>query len=249
MKRSDNEKKAASKAVAVAAAAGMLVSSAFSSPADLLQDDDDAALAPPPAIVEYVTADTGPDGDDDDASQPDEETEEKLSFRGRVRRRILRMPLAVRAIIGVPLWGIGWGITSLLSLIWTGLLSPVFATVLKWIVAAALLFLAVILTVKAVFPDIPLKKLLNKRNFLTVFIGMGVLAAADTVLGIAIPDKEYVSLIVKAVGSLGIMAAAVVPAVVSENRVRKAAPEEEIEEEPRDYRKEILELADSVKSE
>lgn len=247
MKRSDNEKKAASKAVAVAAAAGMLVSSAFSSPADLLQDDDDAALAPPPAIVEYVTADTGPDGDDDDASQPDEETEEKLSFRGRVRRRILRMPLAVRAIIGVPLWGIGWGITSLLSLIWTGLLSPVFATVLKWIVAAALLFLAVILTVKAVFPDIPLKKLLNKRNFLTVFIGMGVLAAADTVLGIAIPDKEYVSLIVKAVGSLGIMAAAVVPAVVSENRVRKAAPEEEIEEEPRDYRKEILELADSVK--
>lgn len=249
MKRSDNEKKAASKAVAVAAAAGMLVSSAFSSPADLLQDDDDAALAPPPAIVEYVTADTGPDGDDDDASQPDEETEEKISFRGRVRRRILRMPLAVRAIIGVPLWGIGWGITSLLSLIWTGLLSPVFATVLKWIVAAALLFLAVILTVKAVFPDIPLKKLLNKRNFLTVFIGMGVLAAADTVLGIAIPDKEYVSLIVKAVGSLGIMAAAVVPAVVSENRVRKAAPEEEIEEEPRDYRKEILELADSVKSE
>ena len=104
-----------------------------------------------------------------------------------------------------------------------------------------------ILTVKAVFPDIPLKKLLNKRNFLTVFIGMGVLAVADTVLGIAIPDKEYLSLIVKSVGSLGIMAAAVVPAILSENKARKASPSVETDEPERDYRKEILELADSVK--
>lgn len=246
MKKKENEKKAASKLVAIAAAAGMLVNSAFASPADLLQEDEDAALAPPAAVVEYVVADTGPDGDDD-ASQPDEENEEKLSFRGRLRRRILRLPQAVRALIGVPLWGIGWGINSLLSLLWSAILSPVFATVLKWLVAAALLFLAVILTVKAVFPDIPLKKLLNKRNFLTVFIGMGVLAVADTVLGIAIPDKEYLSLIVKSVGSLGIMAAAVVPAILSENKARKASPSVETDEPERDYRKEILELADSVK--
>lgn len=250
MSKKEIEKKAASKAVAIAAAAGMLVSSAFSSPADLLQDDDDSALAPPAAVVEYMPTDTGPDGDDDDASLSDEESEEKLSLRGRIRRRILRMPQAVRAVIGVPLWGIGWGITSLLSLLWTGILSPAFAVVLKWVVAAALLLLVVALTLKAVFPDIPLKKLINKRNFLTVFIGMGVLGAVDTVLCHLIPDKGYISLIVKVVGSLGILAAAVVPAIISENKRREEEYVEDFEEETEeewDYRKEILDLADSVK--
>lgn len=248
MSKKDIEKKVASKAVAVAAAAGMLVSSAFSSPADLLQDDDDAALTPPAAVVEYVSSDTGPD--DDDASATEEESEEKLSLRGKIRRRILRMPQAVRAIIGVPLWGIGWGITSLLSLLWSAVLSPVFAVVLKWVVAAALLLLVVALTLKAVFPDIPLKKLINKKNFLTVFIGMGVLGGLDTVLCHLIPDKGYISLAVKIIGSLGIMAAAVVPAIISENKRRKDECAEAPEEKPDadwDYRKEILELADSVK--
>lgn len=249
MNKKDNEKKVAKKALALAAAAGMLVSSAFSSPAELLKEDE-AVLAPPAAVIEYNVPDVDPNDDGGDASQPDEETEEKLNFRARLRRRILRMPRAVRAIIGVPLWGIGWCITSLLSLVWSGLLSPVFAIILKWIVAAALLLLAVVLTVKAVFPDIPLKKLLNKRIFLTVFIGIGVLGVADTVLCHLIPDKGYIALTVKLVGSLAIMAAAVVPAILSENKHRNEesvpASEEEIDEEW-DYRKEILELADSVK--
>lgn len=243
--KNERENKAAQKAVALVAAAGMLIGNLFSSPAELLQKDEGTIPPPPAAIVEYAAPDASPD-DDGDASTPDEEGEEKLSFRGRLRRRILRLPLTVRALVGVPLWGIGWGITSLLSLLWSAILSPVFAVVLKWIFAAALLLLAVMLTVKAVFPDIPLKKLLTKRNFLTVFIGMGALAAADTVLGIAIPDKEYVSLIVKAVGSIGVMALAVVPAILGENKARNAAATEETEEE-RDYRKEILEFADSVK--
>lgn len=250
MKKSENEKKAASKIVALTAAAGMLISSAFSSPAELLKQEDSAIPPPPAAVVEYAAPDASPDDDGDNALEPEEETEEKLSFRARLRRRILRMPQAVRAVIGVPLWGIGWGITNLLSLIWTGLLSPAFGVILKWIVAAALLFLAVILTVKAVFPDIPLKKLVNKRNFLTVFIGMAVLAAADTVLGIALPDKEYVSLIVKSVGSLGVMAIAVVPAILSKNKKRSEeiieSPVEEIAQE-RNYRAEVLAIADSVK--
>ena len=240
--KNERENKAAKKAVALIAAAGMLIGNLFSSPAELLQKDEGAIPPPPAAIVDYAVPDAGPD-DDGDASAPDEEGEEKLSLRGRLRRRILRLPLFVRALIGVPLWGIGWGITSLLSLLWSALLSPVFAAVLKWIFAAALLLLAVMLTVKAVFPDIPLKKLLTKRSFLTVFIGMGVLAAADTALGIAIPDKEFISVIVKAVGSLGVMALAVVPAIAGENRKR----EDEAEAEEYDYRREILELADSVK--
>lgn len=250
MSKKDNEKKLASSAVAIAAAAGMLVSSAFSSPSELLGQDEDSALAPPAATVEYIVADVGPDDDGGDASEPDEETEEKLSFRSRLRRRILRMPQAVRAVIGVPLWGIGWGITSLLSLAWSGILSPALAVVLKWVLAAALLLLVVALTLKAVFPDIPLKKLLTKRNFLTVFLGMGALGVIDTVLCHLIPDKGFITLSVKLVGSLGILAAAVVPTIISENRRHDEkcaeAPEEEAEEEW-DYREEILKLADSVK--
>ena len=247
MMKNERESKAAQKAVALVAAAGMLIGNLFSSPAELLQKDEGAIPPPPAAIVDYAVPDASPDDDGDDASTPDEENEEKLSLRGRLRRRILRLPQFVRALIGVPLWGVGWGITSLLGLLWSALLSPVFAVVLKWVFAAALLLLAVMLTVKAVFPDIPLKKLLTKRSFLTVFIGMGVLAAADTALGIAIPDKEFISVIVKALGSLGVMALAVVPAIVGEKKSREAAPEEETDEEEYDYRKEILELADSVK--
>lgn len=251
MNTEEKKKKAEASAVAVATAAGILVNGMFASPADLTKKDETAPPPPPAAVVEYVLPDTGPDGDDDDGTvDTDEEKKEHLSFSARMRRRIMTLPQSVRVVIGVPLWGIGWAITGLLSLIWTGLVSPAAGVILKWAAAALLILLAAVLTLKAVFPDVPIKKFINKRNILIVLIGMAALAAADAVLGIAMPDRRGLSAIVRLVGSLAVMAATVIPSVIKENaRVHEESiekPEEPVAVE-KDYRAEVLELVDSIK--
>lgn len=243
MKTKDTEKKAASAAVAAAAAAGMLLNGLFSSPAELAGRDETAP--PPPApVIEYVLADAEPD-DGDDAAAPDEEKEKRDSFRSRLRRKILTMPQSIRAVIGVPLWGIGWVLTRLLSSLWAGLLSPALGGILPWVAAALLLMAAVVLTLKTVFPDLPLKKLLNKRNFLTVFLGMAALTVADLLLGYFIPDRDGIRVLVKLCGSLAVMAAAVIPAILAENarRRERSIP---VDSEAA-FREKVLALADSAK--
>lgn len=251
MNEKDKNKKAASAAVAVAASVGMLLSGLFSSPADLARREETAP--PPPApVVEYVMPDIDPDDDDDDGGLTgidDEDEEKQGSFRARFRRRILRVPQPVRAVIGVPLWCVGWALTGLLSLLWAGLVSPVMGVVLRWAVAALLILLAVVLTLKAVFPDLPLKKLLSKRNILTVFIGMTVLGIADAVVSRAVPGKEFLPLLIRLGGSLAVMAAAVIPSVIEEIARRREDETEppEMQAKEQDYRAKVLELADSVK--
>lgn len=245
----EKKKKAEASAVAVAAAAGILVNGMFASPAELTKKAD-TAPPPPAAVIEYVLPDADPDDGDDGVAETDEEKKDKLSLSARLRRRILMLPQLVRAVIGVPLWGIGWAVSGLLSLIWTGLVSPVAGVILKWAVAALLILLAAAVTLKLVFPDAKLKKFINKRNVLTVGAGMAVLAAADAILSIAMPDKKLISTVIKLVGSLAVMAAAVVPSILKENSRRHEEscdkPEETVPEE-KDYRTEILELVDSVK--
>lgn len=254
MKTDEKGKKTTAAAVSVIAAAGVLVNSMFASPAELTKRDE-TVPPPPAAVVDYILPDTDPDDDgDDSAVDTDEEKKGRLSFSARMRRRIMAMPQGVRAVIGVPLWGIGWVITGLLSMIWTGVISPALGTVLTWAAAALLVLAAAVTAIKAVFPDMPIKKILNKRNILTVLIGMTLLGAADTVITLVLPDKRYIPLIVKLAGSLAVMASAVIPSIIAENARRRedsielAEKAEELQpEKERDYRAEVLELVDSIK--
>ena len=261
--------KGAATAAATIAAAGVLIGGSFEAPADILKDND-SALAPPP-IVETLNAEIDPgDGDtgDEDAAAEEEEEKKKGGVRQKTREFVLRLPLAVRACVAVPLWCVGWALISVFSLLWTGVLSPVGAAIAKWIVIALMILAAVTLTVKTVFPKTPLKKILNRRTLLWVLGGSTLFCIADVVLQRVYPDMPRLFDIARAVASAALLLAAVIPVLKHEKKARDKRRAEEEEAREREeaaareaaleaaketpeqaqarVEREILEMADSV---
>ena len=133
------------------------------------------------------------------------------SVREAIRKAILKLPAGVRALVGVPLWCVGWVLLSSASALWSAVLSPVLGALAGWILAAGLILLTAAITVKAVFPDLPLKKILNKRTLLGTLLGVAVLALADAVLPFFWEDYEKFALLVKILGSSAVLTAVLIP--------------------------------------
>ena len=197
-KKKSWKKKTAVGMVAAAASASVLVGGAFDSPADLLNTDNNDNNAPAP-VVHTLTAQT-PDitgiGDTGNSEDGDEQRQRLPA----VRRFIQSLPVGVRAVVGVPLWCIGWGITEALSLLWQAALTPVGGKILSWLLAAAVCVLVYALTAKALFPHAPWKKILRPRNLLIVIGGMIVLGVADTLLGVFWSEYPPISRLLRLVG-------------------------------------------------
>ena len=94
------KKAAAAAAVTAAAVAGMVTGTVFENPADLMQD-------PNPIVSTQQAAD-----DDGDAAASEERQRAPAT---RVREWVLRLPAAVRMLVGVPLWALGWVLLTGLS--------------------------------------------------------------------------------------------------------------------------------------
>lgn len=261
--------KGAATAAATVAAAGVLIGGSFEAPADILKDND-SALAPPP-IVETLNAEVDPgDGDtgDEDAAAEEEEEKKKGGVRQRTRDFVLRLPIAVRACVAVPLWCVGWVLISAFSLLWSGVLSPVGAAIAKWVVIALMILAAIAITVKTVFPNTPLKKIFNKRTLIWVLGGSTLLCVADVVLQRFYPDMPRLFDIARAVASAALLASALIPVLKHEKKARDKRRREEEEAKEKEeaaalaaaleaaketpeqaqarVEREILELADSV---
>lgn len=262
--------KGAATAAATVAAAGVLIGGSFEAPADILKDND-SALAPPP-IVETLNAEIDPGdgdtGDEDAVAEEEEEEKKKGGVRQKTRDFVLRLPLAVRACVAVPLWCVGWTLISAASLLWAGVLSPAGEAIAKWIVIALMILAALAVTVKTVFPKTPLKKIFNKRTLLWVLGGSTAFCIADVVLQRFYPDMPRLFDIARAVASAALLIAALIPVLKHEKKARDkqraeeeeareraeaAAREAELEaqkETPEQAQerveREILELADSV---
>ena len=262
--------KGAATAAATVAAAGVLIGGSFEAPADILKDND-SALAPPP-IVETLNAEIDPgdgdSGDEDAVAEEEEEEKKKGGVRQKTRDFVLRLPLAVRACVAVPLWCVGWTLISAASLLWAGVLSPAGEAIAKWIVIALMILAALAVTVKTVFPKTPLKKIFNKRTLLWVLGGSTAFCIADVVLQRFYPDMPRLFDIARAVASAALLIAALIPVLKHEKKARDkqraeeeeareraeaAAREAELEaqkETPEQAQerveREILELADSV---
>ena len=262
--------KGAATAAATVAAAGVLIGGSFEAPADILKDND-SALAPPP-IVETLNAEIDPGdgdtGDEDAVAEEEEEEKKKGGVRQKTREFVLRLPLAVRACVAVPLWCVGWALISAASLLWAGVLSPVGAAIAKWVMIALMILAALAVTVKTVFPKTPLKKIFNKYTLLWVLGGSTAFCIADVVLQRFYPDMPRLFDIARAVASAALLAAAVIPVLKHEKKARDKKRREEEEEREREeaaareaeleaqketpeqaqerVEREILELADSV---
>ena len=189
---------AASSAVAAVTAAGVLMGGAFASPDDILSDSPDAIVQ----TLSSASQTPADGGSSDDSPEEEESVESKRSFTGGVRRLVRSAPVGVRAVVAVPLWALGTAVIALLSSLWSAVLSPAAASVLGWLSFALLALLIFALTVKTVFPDLPLKKILNKRSVSGVLLLCFIFGALDCVLPFFWEDYQNLSKLLKLFGSL-----------------------------------------------
>ena len=271
-------RKVSAGAVALVTSASMLVGGSFNSPA-LLPDDEDPM--PQEAYTASDEDDLDGSGDDGDGKAgkkaPEEAQEEKAEEAAEpaavaeepeqapnvwddVRRKLQKLPLRVR-LLAIPLgalicWLIVSGVTALLGPV----LGSIVGGVLSWALGLAALLGCFTAAVKTVFPDLPIKKILNKRSITGVLIGGAVLAAADLVIPLFWAEYTRLEALVRALGIFAVMGTATGVFTVRENRRRKeeedaaaAAAAAEAEEEPGEEeedkpttREDILARADTV---
>ena len=229
MKKEEKKKAgAAGAAAAVVAAASVAVAGAFSSPAAILDDEDK-----PSAYVERAEAEeSSPESSPDDTE--DEEEKKKPGLKAAIRNKLLSLPLAVRTLLLVPMWAIGTGIIFLLGGLWS-VLSPALGKVLGAVALAALAYGIIALGLKALFPNMPIKKLINRKTLPAVCIAGAVAAALDVILPLLIADYSNIRSVVQTVLMTVVAGIAIVSlsAIFSRRkRPEEPAPDPEPDAEP-----------------
>ncbi len=190
----DKKKAAAATMAGVIAASGAAIDGAFDSPQDILRNDQ------PEPVVQPVDMD-GAGGDTGD--QDNDKSKKTAQTQNTLREKILELPLAVRAIFVVPLWAIGHVVVMGGSLLFTAL-SPLMNGVLSFLTLALVMFLVFVLGVKLMFPDIPLRKIINRHTIRGVLIAAAIVFAADFALPVLWP--EYTRWKVLILGGMSLIA-------------------------------------------
>lgn len=218
--------KKGSKRVTAAALALLMASSAaagslFDSPAELLAEDAGSAIV-------LAADDDAPAGGDEAGGEADGEESRRRGggLRASLRQRVLRLPLAVRLLVVLPLWGIGSAVLSLAGAAWT-LLAPYLSRVGGFALLLALLGLGFAAGAKAVFPDLPLKKLLSRRSLALLALCAAGLTAGDAVLAAVWKDYGPVRSAVLSGGFFLALCAALLPFALKEQRRRLRKAEKE----------------------
>lgn len=171
------KKKAAAAAVAsVIAASGAAVDAAVDDPADILQQTN---VDPK---VDYVIPDADPDAVDQDS----EKQKQKKTAKEAFSEWVLGLPYAIRVLFVLPLWAVGTLIAGAGQLLLAGL-SPIANWLLGFVLIALVIGAAFTLTAKAMFPDLPLGKILNRHTIKWILVASVLAFAADLLLGIFWP--------------------------------------------------------------
>ncbi len=164
-------KRVAAGAAGAVAAAGLLVHTAVADPESLLKPN--AQTATDPSHVCVV------DGTEQRSYILEADEDEPLTLRERICVRIQSWPLPVRALILLPLWGIGELLIALFTALWN---SPAGRVVLHFLLEAALLIGLFALVWKLLFPHVPLRRVLSRKTFPWLIAGALVITVADALL-------------------------------------------------------------------
>lgn len=211
------KKTAVTGAIALLTAASVVTGSLFDSPAALLPEDG------APSVVYNMT--TGLDGaEDDDAGTQEDESEEKNrrgGVRAVLRARILRLPLIVRLLVVLPLWALGSVILAAAGAAWA-LLQPVLGQIAGFALLLALLVGCFALATKAVFPDLPLRKIFSRRSLVALLLGASALTVADAALPAVWAEYAQWKHLVLSGGFFVALCCAAVPLALREQKRRLA---------------------------
>ena len=133
--------------------------------------------------------------DDDDA---DEQKGAKQGVVARFKQAVLSLPSAVRLLIITPLWLLGTALMTMVSFLWNVIFaSPLGAFIASFAMGFAVLIGLFAATAKILFPEIPLNKILSKRNILILAIAALSLAGIDAVAPLFWHQYPAVSALVK----------------------------------------------------
>lgn len=160
----DAKKKAAVVVATTVAAAGMATGALFDTPADLMGAPE------PDAVVETLADEDG-----------ESVTEERKTPASRLRNWMLSLPEAVRMLVCVPLWCIGWVLLSAMSVLWGGA-APILNRLVSWLCLSLVLLAVFAVGVKAALPNVPLRTILRPRNLLLILLATLLLGLADLAL-------------------------------------------------------------------
>ena len=122
--------------------------------------------------------------------------EKKVSF-------IERIPIGLRTLVGIPLWALG---SLIINIFGTFVLPPILNFFSSFIITLGIIVLVFIIAIKALFPNVPLKKLLNKRSFIILVVGALLLTAIDAIMPLFIDNyKSYKFLLYFCIGLIVIV--------------------------------------------
>lgn len=174
----------------------LLTGLAFSGPADITSDQDAANYKPAPIVMDVDDFVNAPvDDDDDDA---DEQKGSRLSIIAKFRQAVLSLPQTVRLLVVVPLWAIGTGLMTAVSFLWNVIFaSPLGAFIASFAMGFAILFGLFTATAKVLFPDVPLRKLLSRRNIIALGVTALILSVIDAAAPLFWHDYPAVAAIIK----------------------------------------------------
>ena len=180
--------KAAAAVLGTLAAAGLVTGAAIDSPALLAEED-------PIIVIEEEVDESDP--------KP-----VQLKKRGlaAAKQWILSLPAAVRMLVAIPLWCIGWVVETGVSALFLGPSASILRHLIGWLCMGLILLVAFMTSTKCAFPKCPVGKILRLRNFLLPLLAAVVLGAADMALPTVWRSYDMATQIVWRVGSACLLA-------------------------------------------
>ena len=214
----DSKKMKAAKAAAVTvAAAGVVTGALFDTPTDLVPELNQDAP------IEEVL--------EDDAGAPEQK---KRGPVDRFRGWILELPEAVRMLVGLPLWAVGWVLMSGVSALVGTAATPV-ERVVSWVCLSAILLTVFAFSVKSAFPELPVKQILRGRNIFFITTVALILGLADLALPTVWTGYDFRTQLVWRVGATCLLLFVCTMALSRHSKVAVEVDmtQEEIQEEAR----------------
>lgn len=188
-------KKAGKRAAQIGGGAALAVSlffgGLFASPKDIVDPDspESAAIV---QTVEAVPSQAASFG----APEADEQSEEKRSLGERIKAWLTSLPLAVRLLFVLPAWAVGFGLIQAFSLLGSLTGIPIVGALIKWFVGAAVLLGLILLAQRLLFPNVPIKELLKKRNLIPLGACAAAIALAGALGGLLWRGRPYLTAII-----------------------------------------------------